>query len=919
MSQLRINHPAWDVKQNGWMPNIYSPMTHKYAWVIEELLQSAVKERLEEKRISWIGMGFTNKLRILATRLRGEKWIRKIWRHSTCNFKDLEGNEKNWWIYCLFNAESKKIYIGSTKGTLMKRYSQHWRDYNFNTQRRCYQYMRNLGDFQKWMIIPLEKVQKQDKRIEITEKQWIHKFRGQLINDPLIWDCKPIRAEEKSYLDTRESKKRRVEARKTIKVNYRKSANLVCNTNLWKEWSNTAMVKLLCHLKIAQLETIQQRKVNGILRNHLKKTMNIKLLEKYTCKLLTTKELNRKRIKSWIYHRILKIAPLAIFAKYVALHLEVIGTAEKTLGSMIGNKKRVIMQQKGKPTCKCHEIDMPKIDGHIHTKAINLGDNFKDLRDILVISKKNPVWYDEKAYFGKQFAMLRLFFKKINLDDNWSPGENQEIFEALRRRNEPQLDKRLVKDRVAALMKPWKDSLTFVEIDKNANTWAIICQQRYLEEMEKHFSDQTHYEEIREMKNTIKKQIEGSYSNKNLQKKIKGKTKWELGSGSLLPKNKDIKKFRPLVSYSKFYTRTFGKLASRALTVLIRYLKGTWKTMELMRTKDTVGELSKLNAGKKWKEVLEKGKLTFLKFDIKNQFTNLPKAKVLEALQAAIKVVMKKSGKKHIALRRREEERHSDKLGTGTNRTWINIGMDELMQYTRLELHTPYIQVGGKIYRQIEGLPMGGYLSAGLAVIYSMWKENCYSRAWRNLEMKSKWLRFRDDILVILEGEVTPVKTKQLQEILQEVYGKELTVELEDTSNDAIHFLDYNIWKTTGGLRVWNHNKNYGIILPAKKELATIRFPEMSSETERTVMKGIVNGTVKKVLKAANFQGGRILGILEACLEFGQKGYPRRWILDALKGTSEEMKMLRKVTNEMMRTRITGERKYVEKGHHDNG
>jgi hypothetical protein len=133
--------------------------------------------------------------------------------------------------------------------------------------------------------------------------------------------------------------------------------------------------------------------------------------------------------------------------------------------------------------------------------------------------------------------------------------------------------------------------------------------------------------------------------------------------------------------------------------------------------------------------------------------------------------------------------------------------------------------------------------------------------------------------LAILEGKLSPISIQQIQKELQTTYGNELTVELEETSNSNIHFLDFNIQHSNSKLLVWNFNKNS---MTAPSEKKTVRFPEFCSETDRTTLKGIVQGTMKKVWKDANFNAGRIIGTVEAANEFRAKQYPVAWITKSL-------------------------------------
>ncbi|MGI0094271.1 MAG: hypothetical protein ACREA8_09220, partial [Nitrosotalea sp.] len=116
-----------------------------------------------------------------------------------------------------------------------------------------------------------------------------------------------------------------------------------------------------------------------------------------------------------------------------------------------------------------------------------------------------------------------------------------------------------------------------------------------------------------------------------------------------------------------------GQLVSRALTVMACQLKKQWKTMELARTKDFTGELNKCMSGTKWKQTLKEDGITFIKWDIKNQFTNLSKKKVIQALKHALNEIQKETKKSNFTLKRIKEEHHSDKIETGTPRTWTTI------------------------------------------------------------------------------------------------------------------------------------------------------------------------------------------------------------------------------------------------------
>ncbi|MGI0094272.1 MAG: hypothetical protein ACREA8_09225 [Nitrosotalea sp.] len=443
-------------------------------------------------------------------------------------------------MYCMFNVKTKKVYVGNTTKHYIKRFNQHWRDYQTETSRKCYKYMCGIGGFELWMIIPLKKITDENIKIELIENKWIHHFRNYTINDPIIWARKPITCLERKGADTRTSMLRRVQNRQDAVVRYKKSANLVLHTKLWKDWPVFSLVQLLCHIKLGKLEKFKRQQINNIIRHHLKQKHQVIINERYICKLTSTRDIDKKQLKKLLINIIKTNAPYSIFAKYVGLHLDIVGSAEKTLASMISNKKRIIAEVDGPPKCKCHELPLNKINGHIHMKASQLNEDFQPLKELLMMSKKNPVWFSEKIHLEKQFSAVKKFLKKINIHSKWKDDINEQLFQLFHRTDVSMLDTRLEMSHVINTIRKFKEHLVFVELDKNSNTWGIMCQQLYLQEVYKHFDDKVHYQLIKTPLEVVKSTIKHKYQIQQLHMKLKGRRTWNIEIASLLPKNKDI-------------------------------------------------------------------------------------------------------------------------------------------------------------------------------------------------------------------------------------------------------------------------------------------------------------------------------------------------------------------------------------------
>jgi len=301
--------------------------------------------------------------------------------------------------------------------------------------------------------------------------------------------------------------------------------------------------------------------------------------------------------------------------------------------------------------------------------------------------------------------------------------------------------------------------------------------------------------------------------------------------------------------------------------------------MELQHVKDLPKRLRLMSAHSKW-HFEDPNNCTILKTDIKNQFTNLNKNEVLDALHFILNratTIMRKS----FAIRRREKEKRSDKAGTARTRDYWNIPFSAVLRYTMFELETPYFKIGDRFYLQTNGLPMGGFLSAALAVIFSMVREKKNQSLWRHLCFPSKSLRFRDDVFTLIKGQITPEYAESIRANLQQLYGPSLEVELKELTQHHACFLEYWIMATPDGLTSWHYNKNHDLLFGSTPK-AIVRYPDTSADLPLIHFKAIVHGLIHKTFKCATTFPGIVIGIIQACQELLKKRYPIKWILHAI-------------------------------------
>ncbi len=272
----------------------------------------------------------------------------------------------------------------------------------------------------------------------------------------------------------------------------------------------------------------------------------------------------------------------------------------------------------------------------------------------------------------------------------------------------------------------------------------------------------------------------------------------------------------------------------------------------------------------------EKKDITFVKFDLKNQFSDLDKNRIYKAFHEVSRLV---GGTQWFSISKRRLEKKRDVMRKKNRRDFYVFNASMIYFYIMLELDNPYFEVGGKLFLQKNGLPMGGLVSAGLAVIDSIYVEHFNRQQWNTSLVTSKWFRFRDDILAVIDHKCDKSDIEFLLLRLQEMYGPQLQVILEEFSYDHIQFLEYYIANSECGLKFWDRNKNVDWIYKHNKKV--VRFPEHDAEHHNQIYMGIMIGGFRKAYRNSSTPELRIFSSLQMAQEWIEKGYPTKWIINA--------------------------------------
>ena len=222
--------------------------------------------------------------------------------------------------------------------------------------------------------------------------------------------------------------------------------------------------------------------------------------------------------------------------------------------------------------------------------------------------------------------------------------------------------------------------------------------------------------------------------------------------------------------------------------------------------------------------------------------------------------------------------RKKDALGKRSEKDFVNLSFEIMRNYIKFEMEITIFRVGNRFLKQKEGLPMGGLISAGLASIDCMRKENENQKSWRHLNAKSKCIRYRDDIFVLVMKELSDSEVKNTHKKIEKVYGKNLEVELESVSNESAKMLDLEIFLRNDKLETLDNNKNSEYLRTKNKGLKKTRFPSLLAKWEPRMYKNVMIAHLNKIYKNVNTAQNQIASSLRVIEEWQELNYPVDWI-----------------------------------------
>ena len=302
--------------------------------------------------------------------------------------------------------------------------------------------------------------------------------------------------------------------------------------------------------------------------------------------------------------------------------------------------------------------------------------------------------------------------------------------------------------------------------------------------MRKSFVDDNHYT----LTNYTQQQILGMWKTYHNQHNLHKLSPWRRGASLavpyLLPKNKDIMKQRPIVPYSKHPLSKILNMVSRSIMFMLK--NENVKSFTAFKVQDFVSNVDQVNRFLSHNP----DKVVFARSgDVKNMYTELPHTVIKDALRWILDLSLKKNRSRFFTIRKEGRDgvrpgrlsthfRWSDR----NQRTFVEMDVDQIYDVAVFDLENCFYLIGGQVYQQTVGIPMGSPLSPALAILICAYYEHRFLTTFHTHESVHMFpSRYMDDLnmFVVLPLEMAH-RVTQIWNLLTGIYHEDMELESEE-------------------------------------------------------------------------------------------------------------------------------------------
>ena len=430
-----------------------------------------------------------------------------------------------------------------------------------------------------------------------------------------------------------------------------------------------------------------------------------------------------------------------------------------------------------------------------------------------------------------------------------------------------------------------RDDLMIGILDKNDKCASITCLTRLKRDLERTYTcNLDHYAHVTTLGLTFEAWDEGlvqlwktRYKDLGLQALGTVDTEGKMPAGYIIPKSKDINKWRPIVAYTHHPARRMLHTAARALNYLVEVCPVEHCNMQRVdmtaqRLQDTLDTLV---------ERYPEGESFILMGDVKNMYTNLRHRDVLDAIRWFLDIMSAHMGSAlHVPGRKDVKVTRGALAHPGRGH---NVTFELIFELVKCDIENTLFSVGSDtLMRQTRGIPMGSNTSPTVAVITCMRREHInFTNNPYGIMQYITPNRFIDDAIILgrfplpLPAGLTLQIVADRASHLYDADG--LTLEMEPVLQKWVRYLTARCALDHTGTRILTHRYHPNVeTLLRDGSQKVVRYARWDTATPRATKRATIKETLRRVLRATTKEGTlpAAEGILLELAEYRTVGTP---------------------------------------------
>ncbi|GBG72714.1 hypothetical protein CBR_g12282 [Chara braunii] len=477
-----------------------------------------------------------------------------------------------------------------------------------------------------------------------------------------------------------------------------------------------------------------------ITRNHLKVRIAkivcvVHGIEVRSVKIPFSPSINTREVSEVTARAIGQIITDTHLRVYVTKRVQVVFWKCAIVGQLIHNQR--ICTSAEEVRCMCGRMEWPWERGHVKVRL----DDISGVPSFLKNSR-NVTCGDVASIPVLRDCILAAL-------KTWSRGKRIKI-------GDEDLKKYIVHERMkdiramkGAEVKAWSrrfGNLVAVPIDRNTGATLLICPVLYLHACKMTFNFSPSFAPVQKSEMAILREIKQNYARKGLEKIATWGTGGEIGQAYVLPKDKDLERWRPISPATKDPARLAGSRIGRAVTFM---LFGTMKTEHFdMRAMDDLRRRSQ-EIQREFREVVDG--MYARSYDIKDMFARLAHESVIDEVRWIIEIHRRR---KFVGVRVSQRGKIC-MMAKNARRSegFVLLDFTLIMEAVTYELENTYVKCAGEILKQDFGIPMGRNSSPALACVVCARSETMFVESMGRDRDLIRGIRMIDDIAVFVAFE----------------------------------------------------------------------------------------------------------------------------------------------------------------------